>query len=392
MPDRAMKELRKFVVPEVIVGTDARLLAGRYVAHFGARRVMVVTDSQVVDQPWFTGIIDSIRQLDKEVELFTDVTENPKDYEVMLGSELFLANECDLIVAVGGGSPMDCAKGIGIVSTNGGHILDYEGVDEVHLPGPPLICIPTTAGTSADVSQFAIIVDTQTHVKKAIISKKVVPDLALIDPVPLLTMPPYLTACTGMDALTHAIEAAVSNARSELTDVHALEAVHLVTENLEAAVQPERTLGTMRNMMMGSLHAGFAFSNASLGAVHALAHSLGGLLDLAHGECNGILLEHLIFLNYPHAVSQFQHLSRQMKLPMEAANDDQLRRQLVQAVSALRQRVGIPDTLPAVTVTPGQIDKMAESALQDPCMVTNPKKLTKAEVVTIYEKLFHPQG
>lgn len=391
MPDRALKELRKFVVPEVIVGTDARLLAGRYAAHFGARRAMVVTDSRVAELPWFEGIIDGIHQSGIEVERFLDVSENPKDFEVMLGSELFLANECDLIVAVGGGSPMDCAKGIGIVSTNGGHILDYEGVDEVRLPGPPLICIPTTAGTSADVSQFAIIVDTQTHVKKAIITKKVVPDLALIDPVPLLTMDPYLTACTGMDALTHAIEAAVSNARSELTDVHTLEAVRLVTENLEAAVRPERSLETMRNMMMGSLHAGFAFSNASLGAVHALAHTLGGLLDLAHGECNGILLEHLIALNFNHAAPQFHQIARQMKLPEKGNANESACRQLVAAVSALRQRVGIPDTLPAVSVTGEQIKAMAESALQDPCMVTNPKKLTHEEVVAIYEKLFQSQ-
>ncbi|MGB4659166.1 MAG: iron-containing alcohol dehydrogenase, partial [Mobilitalea sp.] len=233
-------ELRKFVAPEIVTGVDARLMIGRYIVHFAAKKPMVVTDSNLPSYPWFVDIIEEINKCVKDYCMFDQVTSNPRDYEVMRGAEKFIAEKCDLIIAVGGGSSIDCAKGISIVSTNGGNILEYEGVDEINLPGPPLICIPTTAGASADVSQFAIICDTTNKIKKAIISKKVVPDLALIDVIPLMTMDPYLTACTGMDALTHAIEAYVSNAESHLTNVHALEAIHLISETIEEAVKPDR--------------------------------------------------------------------------------------------------------------------------------------------------------
>ena len=195
-------EQRKFVVPEIIIGLDASLLIGRYLGHFGATKAMIVTDKGVSDFDWFRAMLSSIKEAGIAVVIFDDITGNPKDFEAMLGAELFLAENCDSLVAIGGGSPMDCAKCISIVSTNGGHVLDYIGVDEIRLPGPPLLCIPTTAGTSADVSQFAIITDTHEHIKKAIISKKVVPDLALIDPKPLMTMDPF--DCLYRDGCTYA--------------------------------------------------------------------------------------------------------------------------------------------------------------------------------------------
>ena len=233
-------EQRKFVVPEVVVGKNVMELIGRYLGHFGSKKTMIVTDKNILKLNWFQNIINNLMKKDIEYIIFDEVSENPRDYEAMLGAELFLAEDCDSIVAVGGGSPMDCAKCISIVCTNGGHILDYVGVDQIRLPGPPLICIPSTAGTAADVSQFAIILDSKIHIKKAIISKKVVPDLALIDTIPLITMDTYLTECTGMDALTHAIEAYVSNAASPLTDVHALKAIELIKKALPNAVSSNK--------------------------------------------------------------------------------------------------------------------------------------------------------
>ena len=199
---------------------------------------------------------------------------------------------------------MDCAKGISICAENGGSILDYEGVDRVPLPGLPLVCVPTTAGTSADISQFAIVNDMARRVKIAIISKKVVPDAALIDPRTTSTMPPELTAATGMDALCHACEAYVSLGASALTDLPALKAVQLVGANLVASVRAARreTARTRRpeearsQMMLASYFAGQAFSNASLGLVHAMAHAWGPL-DAPHGLCNAILLDHVALAN-----------------------------------------------------------------------------------------------
>lgn len=378
-------ELRKFVAPEIITGEDARLLIDRYMTHFSARKPMIVTDPQVRALDWFQEIVSKLSVVVPEYIIYDEVTVNPKDIEAMRGAEIFLANACDLIIAIGGGSPMDCAKCISIVSTNGGHILDYEGVDEITLPGPPLICIPSTAGTSADVSQFAIINDTDMNIKKAIISKKVVPDLALIDPIPLMTMDYYLTACTGMDALTHAIEAYVSNANSPLTDVHALEAIRLVSNHLTSVCIEDRSLNDMYEMMTASLCAGLAFSNASLGAVHAMAHSLGGLLDLPHGECNSILLEHIIELNYSDAEDRYNKIADVFGVDLKTSKN--IKQDLIIKISHLRQQINIPENVVLDKITPALLDKLTNAALNDPCMVTNPRETTFEEIRCIYERI-----
>lgn len=307
-------ELKKFVVPEFIYGKDARLLAGRYAKNLGARKVLIVTDSGIIEAGWVSELVDNLEASKLKYEIFKDVTPNPRDFEIMAGADIFNKEKCNFIIAIGGGSPMDCAKGIGIVAANSRNILDFEGVDKVTVPGPPLICIPTTSGSSADVSQFAIILDTQKKTKISIISKTVVPDIALIDPLTLTTMDSYLAACTSMDAMTHAIEAYVSNAQSPISDLHAIEAIHLISKNVINAINNLSDIKLMSKLMLGSLHAGMAFSNASLGAVHAMSHSLGGMLDLPHGECNAILLEHLVKYNFKHSPDRFRKISSAMGL------------------------------------------------------------------------------
>ncbi len=383
-------ELRKFVAPEIITGQDARLLVVRYINHFASKKPFLVTDGPVHGLSWCQEIIDAIEEVVDEVIVFDSVTPNPKDMEAMLGAELFLANGCDLIIAIGGGSPIDCAKCISIVTTNGGHILDYEGVDQINLPGPPLICIPSTSGTAADVSQFAIINDTHKNIKKAIISKKVVPDLALIDPVPLMTMDPYLTACTGMDALTHAVEAYVSNAHSSMTDIHALEGIRYVVNNIREAVKPDRSLGTMYQMMIGSTEAGLAFSNASLGAVHAMAHSLGGLLDLPHGECNSILLQHVIDMNYDAASDRYDQIASVMGIDIDGAGEagsHSNKEKLINRISEIRESIGIPAFVQVDYMDEEVKSSLVKAALADPCMLTNPKELTFEEVGGLFDRI-----
>jgi alcohol dehydrogenase class IV len=383
-------ELRKYVIPEIIIGVDARLLIGRYISHFNAKKPLIVTDKDIQHFEWFHETIALIRPHVEKLFFFDDTTPNPKDLEAMLGANLFLSLGCDLIIAIGGGSAIDCAKCISIVASNGGNVLDYEGVDEVRMPGPPLICIPTTAGSSADVSQFAIIKDTSANIKRAIISKKVVPDLALIDPVPLMTMDPYLTACTAMDALTHAIEAYVSSTHSALTDVHALESIRLISQVIEKSVKPERTIETMFQLMLGSLQAGLAFSNASLGAVHAMSHSMGGLLDLPHGECNSILLEHIIRLNFEAIPNRYRDIARQFGLLVDNVSDALLLEMLINRIVSMRENVNIPASIKMDTLEKGTVDYLVENALNDPCMVTNPRVLTKEEVRIIYGRVLQP--
>ncbi len=379
-----MTELRKFVAPEFIFGVGARKLAGQYAANLGARKVLLVTDPGVTAAGWTGEVIESLAAYNLDVAVFSAVSPNPRDAEVMAGAETFRTEGCNAIVAVGGGSPMDCAKGIGIVSAGDRHILAFEGVDNVNAPMPPLICIPTTGGTSADVSQFAIITDVAERVKIAIVSKSVVPDVALVDPETLTTMDPYLTACTGLDALTHAIEAFVSNAHSPLTDLHALEAVRLLSAHLLPAIQNPGDLDLRSQVMLGSLEAGLAFSNAILGAVHAMAHSLGGLLDLPHGECNAILLGHVMSYNYPYASDRYGKIGDAMGLDMRGMNARERQNAILAEVARFRRAAGVNRRLGELGVRTTDLSMLSQKAVKDPCMATNPRKPSSRDIEVIY--------
>jgi alcohol dehydrogenase class IV len=379
-------ELRKFVAPETIFGVGALLVAGQYASKFGMARPLVVTDQGIVDAGWADRVMESLAAFDIEGVVFSSVSPNPRAEEVMAGALAYMENGCDGIVAVGGGSPMDCAKGIGIVVSNGGHILDYEGVDKIIVPMPPLICIPTTAGTSADVSQFAIINDTERKTKIAIISKTIIPDVALIDPQTLATKSPYLVACTGMDALAHAVEAFVSSAHSAMTDLHALEAVRLIKESLLSSLQHPEDMELRAKTMLASMQAGLAFSNASLGAVHAMAHSLGGYKDLPHGECNAMLLPHVIDFNFPAAPERFRVIAEAMGIDCRGLNTREVRQRLLQAMMDLRNAVGIREHLGQKGIHVGDIPILSAKAVLDPCLVTNPKTATTRDIQVIYEE------
>ena len=379
-------ELRKFVAPEFIFGLGALKLAGRYAKNFGASRILVITDPGVMAAGWTDQVIENLELEGLPYVIFSWVTPNPRAEEVMRGAEVYKTSGCNLILAVGGGSPMDCAKGIGIVSTNKKHILEFEGVDQVSVPMPPLICIPTTGGTSADVSQFAIISNTQKKIKIAIISKAVVPDVALIDPVTLTTMDPYLAACTGLDALVHAIEAYVSIAHSPITDLHALAAVRLLSSHLLPSLAEPDNLQLRSQVMLGSLEAGLAFSNASLGAVHAMAHSMGGLLDLPHGECNAILLEHVMSFNFPEASERFFRIGEAMGLDLEKRSLSEKKAAILAEVMRLRKAVGIEQSLGQKGVHRTDVHELSQKAMSDPCIVTNPRRPVTRDIEVIFEE------
>jgi len=378
-------ELRKFVSPEFVIGADARLLAGRYARNYGARHALVVTGPNIIKEGWVKDVTGSLEEEDIRCTVFSGVTPNPRESEVMAGAKVYTDAGCDAIVAIGGGSPLDCAKGIGIVSSNGKHILEYEGVDRIAVPPPPMICIPTTAGTGADVSQFAIINDTARKVKIAIVSKKIVPDIALIDPLPLTTLSPELTSHTGMDAITHSMEAYVSNASSPVTDIHALESIRLMQASLLPAYKNPESIEFRYQTMLGSLCAGLAFSNASLGAVHAMAHSLGGFSDLPHGECNALLLEHVIAFNYPSCPERYGEIGQAMGIDLAGPGHAGKKERIIAGVRHLRETLGITDTLGDLGVTRADLPSLARNALSDPCMATNPRQPTAKDIERIYE-------
>ena len=380
----ALYEMRKFVAPEFIFGVGSRRRVAYYARHLLARRVLVVSDPGVIAAGWLKDAQADLAEAGIESVVFSDLTPNPKDYEVMAGAVLYERERCDVIVAIGGGSVIDCAKAIGIVHANGSNILAFEGVDQVEVPGPPLICIPTTAGTAADISQFCIVANTAGRYKMAIISKTVVPDVALVDPETTLTMDPYLTACTGLDALTHAIEAYVSTASSPVVDVHALAAIRLIRDNLENAVADPGSLPARENMLLASLQAGLAFSNASLGAVHAMAHSIGGYLDLAHGECNALLLEHVVRFNIEAAPERYRTIGEAMGIDMRGMTERERAKRITEALNGFRNRVGVVDSLASRGVRTADISELTVHALADACLVTNPRRANNADIQSIY--------
>jgi alcohol dehydrogenase len=380
-------ELRKFVAPEFVYGIGARKLIGRYARNLGARKALVVTDPGLVQAGWVEQALDSLNAENISWVLFQDVTPNPKDYEVAAGVQLYRDNDCDMIIAVGGGSPMDCAKGIGVAYTNGKNVVEFEGVDEVQMPGPPLVCVPTTAGSSADVSQFAIISDTARKLKISIISKKMVPDVALIDPETTTTLSEELTAITGLDALAHAFEAYVSNASSPVTDLNALGAVPLLVQNLVPAIENPRNMEYRGNMMLGSLLAGLAFSNASLGLLHAIGHSLGSLQNLPHGLCSALLLDPVLDFNYQTVAERYDRIGQAMGLNLGSMSPEVRKEALIRGVASLRERAGIKTTFGAQGITRDDIRQLAINAFNDPCITTNPRKASVQEIGSLYEQI-----
>jgi alcohol dehydrogenase class IV len=373
--------LRKFVAPEIIFGLESRFLAGDYCHKYHARKVLMVTDSKVKETEWFSDFFMKLGNAPIEIIEFSNISPNPRDFEVVEGTQVFLENQCDLLLAIGGGSVLDCAKGIGILASNGGRISDYEGVDNIEIPIPPLICIPTTGGSSADVSQFAIINNTSEKYKMAIISKALTPDIALIDPFLLTSMDSYLTACSGLDALAHAFEAFVSNASSNMTDLYALDAIDRINKYLVKSIEEPDNIQFRGEIMLASMNAGLAFSNASLGCVHSLAHSLGGYLDLAHGECNGILLPHVVDYNFDFAKDKYAQIAAVFNI--NNMNTKNLKRTFIDYCIDFKEKAGLKITLRDRNVTQDLSNTLAKKAIADPCNLTNPRKPYKEDLNTI---------
>jgi alcohol dehydrogenase len=379
-------ELRKFLAPEIIFGVGALHLAGQYGRNLGGSKALVVSDPGVLAAGWTQQVLASVEAAGLESALFTQVTPNPRFDEVTAGAAVYAEQRCDVVIAVGGGSVIDCAKCIGLLSANPGDLRALVGVDNVGAPMPPTVCVPTTAGTSADVSQFAVIADREIKRKLLIISKAVVPDISLIDPATPTTMDAFQTACTGMDALTHALESYVSLGHSPLTDNHALRAMRLISSNLEKTIAEPNNLEYRTNMMLGSLEAGLAFSNASLGAVHAMSHSVGGLLDLPHGHCNAMLFDSVIDFNFGHAEQRYRDVAAAVGIEAGGLPSSEIRVRLRNELRRLRDAVGFRDTLSGSGVHRTEVHELAEFALDDACVVTNPRQVNQRDIEVIYEE------
>jgi alcohol dehydrogenase len=374
-----------FFIPSVnmmgIGSLDEAMIAIR---KYGFRKALIVTDAGLAK----AGVADKVARLLAEQDinstLFDGAKPNPTVSNVENGLELLNRSDCDFIISLGGGSPHDCAKGIALCAANGGHISDYEGVDQSAKPQMPLIAINTTAGTASEMTRFCIITDETRHVKMAIVDRNVTPLLSVNDPSLMAAMPKGLTAATGMDALTHAIEAYVSTAATPITDACALKAVELISANLRTAVAKGDDMNARENMAYAQFMAGMAFNNASLGFVHAMAHQLGGFYDLPHGVCNAILLPHVESFNASICPARLKDVATAMGVDTRSLDAEKGAAAAIAAIRKLSLDVGIPGGLAELGAKADDIPILAANAMKDACGFTNPRSATQDQIEEIF--------
>jgi len=376
-------KLEKFLIPETIFGVGSLAEVGDAVRRAGGSRALVVTDDGVLAAGWVDRALPHLTAAGVSFHVWSGVTPNPKDAEVEAGFECYAGSGCDVVVAIGGGSPMDAAKAIAVLSGNGGHILDYEGIDTIGKPIPPMVMVPSTGGSGSDVSQFCVITDTTRRLKATIAGRALVPDISVTDPSLLTTMPAELSAHTALDALSHGVEAYVSKAASFLSDGHALAAIRGVLDHLLATLDDPADLRAREGIARASLQAGIAFTNALLGATHAIAHQIGGYLELPHGLLNAILLPHVMRFNAVTHADRFVGVAAALGVETARLTPAESAEAAVASVHRLREKVGIPAGLAAVGVRREHVPRFAENALNDAYITTNPRVVSKDDVERI---------
>ncbi|MCG8402110.1 MAG: iron-containing alcohol dehydrogenase [Firmicutes bacterium] len=375
-----------FYIPTIsLMGVGSVKEAGPQVKNLGGNKALIVTDQGLSGMGMADKIKGMIEESGVQAIIFDGAEPNPTDINVHDGLKIYQDNKCDCIVSLGGGSSHDCAKGIGIVSTNGGHIRDYEGVDKSSKAMPPFVAINTTAGTASEMTRFCIITNTSNKVKMAIVDWRVTPNIAINDPVMMAGMPPALTAATGMDALTHAVEAYVSTIATPVTDACALMAIKLISENLRNAVANGADMEARDNMAYAEYLAGMAFNNASLGYVHAMAHQLGGFYNLPHGVCNAILLPAVESYNLISNPKRFADIAVAMGENIQGLSVRDAADKALAAIRRLSADIGIPSGLAELGVKEEDLEVMSKNAMKDACGLTNPRAVTLQDVIGIYK-------
>ncbi|SDC22484.1 Iron-containing alcohol dehydrogenase [Mycolicibacterium neoaurum] len=382
--DRVPTRLLKFHAPEIVFGIDSMAEAAHSALRLGGMRPLLVTDPGLIEAGWVDELVAQLRAQGVQPQVWSALTPNPKDHEITAGHEFYRSQGCDVLIALGGGSVIDAAKGIAILSANGGDILDYAGVDKATMPIPPLVVLPSTSGTGADVSQFCIVTDTTRNTKITILGRALVPDVTIIDPRLLTTMPEWLNAATGLDALTHGIEAFVSLGHNQLTDHHALRSVVMVTENLVTTIDRPDDMSARVLMAQASLEAGLAFTNAILGAAHAMSHQVGGLLDLPHGVINGVLLPHVVRFNAEADPAPFATIAGCLGIADTRAPALESALALADRLQELARQVGVPRGLSDLGVREEDVAVLARNAMADACITTNPRAADEDQLRALF--------
>lgn len=380
-----------YLVPSVnFMGANSVSVVGERCKILGGKKALIVTDKFLKDMEG--GAVELtvkyLKEAGLDVVYYDGVEPNPKDVNVIEGLKIFKEENCDMIVTVGGGSSHDCGKGIGIAATHEGDLYDYAGIETLVNPLPLIVAVNTTAGTASELTRHCVLTNTKKKIKFVIVSWRNLPLVSINDPMLMVKKPAGLTAATGMDALTHAIEAYVSKDANPVTDASAIQAIKLISQNLRQAVALGENLEARENMAYASLLAGMAFNNANLGYVHAMAHQLGGLYDMTHGVANAMLLPHVERYNMISNPKKFADIAEFMGENISGLSVMEAAEKAINAMFRLSEDVGIPKSLKEMGVKQEDFEHMAELALLDGNAFSNPRKGNAKDIINIFKAAY----
>ena len=374
--------------PTMLVGPGASARLGQAICDFDHTRVLVVTDPVVARLGLMAPLLAALKAGGTAYVVFDKMLPDAPVALIEQGVALFKRKGCDAVIAFGGGSAMDAAKAIALAAANNKHPAQLAGYFKGLRTPVPIYAVPTTAGTGSEVTVAAVISDPETQRKLVIADTRIVPRMAALDPNLMLGLPPDITAATGMDALTHAIEAYVSTAANPITDACAIKAIELISANLRLAVRDGSDMAARENMAYAQFLAGMAFNNASLGFVHAMAHQLGGLYDLPHGVCNAVLLPHVQSFNASVSAARLSDVGRALGVDNKHASPEEGAQAAIAAIRCLSQDVDIPAGLRELGAKLQDIPLLATNALKDACGLTNPRRADQRQIEEIFRSAF----
>ena len=377
-----------YYVPSInLMGAGCLNDLGATVKDLGFKKAFVVTDNFLMGNGVASKVLNVLQDSGIEYEVYSEVVPNPTCKNVHDGLDRLKGTDCDFLVSIGGGSPQDTAKAIGILATNGGHIKEYEGVNLSKNKSLPIVAVNTTAGTSSEVTINYVVTDEDRHVKMVMVDKNSLATVTVNDPELMVEKPASLTAATGMDALTHAIETIVTPGAYPVSDATALAAVKIIFDYLPRVVENGHDIEAREQMVYAVFLGGIAFSNAGLGNVHAMAHQLGGIYNLPHGVCNAMLLPYVEEENAKYVPEKFISIANVLGYDVEGKSPQECAAFVVNAMKELAKKVGIPATLGELGVNNVDFDLLAENAMKDICAPGNPVEFTKEQIIELYKKI-----
>lgn len=382
--------INRFVLNEVsYFGPDAREVLPKEVKRLGLHKAFVATDKDLIK----FGVADKVLNVLKEAgipyEIFSDIKPNPTVANVKAGVKAFAESGADFILAIGGGSSIDTSKAIGIITNNPefSDVVSLEGVADTKKKSVPIIALPTTAGTAAEVTINYVITDEKNEKKMVCVDPNDIPAIAIIDAELMYTLPKSLTAATGLDALTHAIEGLITKGAWEMSDMFEIKAIEMINRYLETAVNEPQNPEARNGMAVAQYIAGMAFSNVGLGVVHGMAHPLGAIFDIPHGVANALLLPTIMEFNAPAALDKYVTIAKAMNVYKDGMSKEEAAQAAVDAVKSLAVRVGIPQHLSELGIKESDLPKLADSAIADVCTPGNPREVTRDIILDLYRKV-----